>query len=48
MKRITILGVICCLVGSAAWGQAKVAGDTIRYEVNPQEVCQHNDTPQPS
>ena len=47
MKRLMaittkrFLVVICCVMSTVAWGQAKVAGDTVRYEVNPHEVRQH-------
>ena len=32
--------LVCCMMGTVAWGQAKVERATLRYEVNPQQVYQ--------
>ena len=40
-ERIWPLTVTFCIMSILAWGQTQSAGDTIRYEVNPQEMRQH-------
>ncbi|MBR7030843.1 MAG: glycoside hydrolase [Prevotella sp.] len=41
MMTRRLFEIICCMMSAVAWGQAKAVGDTIRYEVNPQEMRQH-------
>ena len=40
-NRLKLLATVCCMISTVAWGQVETKGDTLRYEVNPQQVRQH-------
>ena len=40
-NRLKLLATVCCMISTVAWGQVKADIDTLRYEVNPQQVRQH-------
>ena len=41
-NRLKLLATVCCMISTVAWGQVKAEIDTLRYEVNPQQVRQYN------